>query len=103
MSSAASTAPTFIQTAEGDVISALKGAATQAETQLLGLAETALADLKAALNTALADAEAGASIETIETAVLNLLSADSLPLIQSLASGTIQFLITAGKTLVADL
>jgi hypothetical protein len=94
---------TFIQTVEGDVIAIGEAAWTQAKTQLLALGETALADLKTALSTALNAAEAGDSVEDIETAVLNLLSGDSLTLVQALTSGALQLLIAAGKAAVADL
>lgn len=103
MSSTATPVQTFVQKAEGDAVAILDNAYTQGKDLLLNLGETALADLKAALNTAINDAEAGDSIETIETAVLNLLSADSLALIQALPSGLIQMLIAAGKSVVADL
>lgn len=93
----------FVQTVEGDVIAIGEAAWTQAKTQLAGLGEAVLADLKAALQTALNDVEDGASLEDIETAVLNLLSAESSTLVRTLTSGVLQLLISAARSAVADL
>jgi len=91
----------FISTTETDIITVGEAAWTQTKAELSTLPTEVLTVLKNAINTAINDLESGATIEEIETAVLNLLSEAAPSIISALSSGALQVIIAAAKTAVA--
>lgn len=91
---------TFLQDIEAEgasLISAAQVAWNDARTELEALEQQVLQDVKTAISTVVREAEAGASIEQMETAVLNLLQAEATTIIKGLTSGALQVLIVFAK------
>lgn len=91
----------FIQTIEGDIVAVGKAAWAQTEAELLTLEHEVLAIVKADIAAVVGKLEAGATLEELETELLNLWSANRPQIISALSSGAIQVLISVSKLLIA--
>ena len=95
---------TFISTVEGDIIAVGEAAWTQTKAELQSLESTVLADIKADIQAVIAQLEGSeATLEDIETELLNLWQQQKPQIISALTSGAIQILIAAAKAAVAGL
>lgn len=91
---------TFMTAIEAEGASLLAGAEaawTEAKNDLLSLEQTVLDDVKNAITSVIGSIESGATVEQIETMVLNLLQAEVVTLLKSLSSGALQVLIVFAK------
>lgn len=91
----------FIQTVEGDIVAVAEAAWAQTKAELLTLETSVLGEIKADIKALVDVISNGATVEEIETALLNDWSAAKPSIISALSSGAIQILITAAKTAVA--
>lgn len=92
---------TFIQTIEGDIVAVGEAAWAQTKAELLTIEAVILADIKADIQAVVGTIASGASLEQIETELLNLWSAEKPQIISALSSGAIQVLISVAKLAVA--
>ena len=84
---------TALETEGQTLLTAGETAWASAKAELSALASGALTSLGNAITTAINDAEDGATIEEIETAVLNIVEAELATLLKGFSSGALQALI----------
>lgn len=84
---------------EGQVlILAAETAWQEAKADLSSLEHSVLLDLQTAISTVISNAERGATVEELETMVLNLLQAEVVTILKGLTSGALQVLIVFAKS-----
>lgn len=89
---------TDIETEGNNLLVAGENAWNTAKAELETLGEAVLTDVKEAISSVIASAEAGATIEQMETMVLNLLQAEVTTILKSFTSGALQVLIVFAKS-----